>query len=186
MSLSQSSTTGRPALRLVGDHEGEVDTTDFDAVFRRYSGYVARVAVRLLGADSELDDVVQEVFLEAHRGLRSLREPRAVRGWLARVCVRRATRRLRRRRLLSFLSLSSVPESELPADPGGNPERGAEILRLYRVLDRMPAAERVAWVLRHVEGESLDDLVELCRCSKSTVQRRLRAAEAYFLAEARE
>jgi RNA polymerase sigma-70 factor (ECF subfamily) len=84
------------------------------------------------------------------------------------------------------LSLSSVPESELPADPCDSPERGAEILRLYRVLDRMPAAERVVWVLRHVEGETLEDLVELCRCSKSTVQRRLRAAEAHFLSEGRE
>jgi len=36
----------------------------------------------------------------------------------------------------------------------------------------------VAWVLRHVEGESLDDMVALCGCSKSTVQRRLRSAEA--------
>jgi DNA-directed RNA polymerase specialized sigma24 family protein len=44
----------------------------------------------------------------------------------------------------------------------------------------MPVEERVVWVLRHVEGESLDALVVLCGCSKSTVQRRLRAAQARF------
>jgi DNA-directed RNA polymerase specialized sigma24 family protein len=35
----------------------------------------------------------------------------------------------------------------------------------------------VVWVLKHVEGETLDSIAELCRCSKATVQRRLRAAE---------
>jgi len=40
--------------------------------------------------------------------------------------------------------------------------------------------ERATWVLRHVEGESLDDIASICESSKSTVQRRLRAAQARF------
>jgi RNA polymerase sigma-70 factor (ECF subfamily) len=47
----------------------------------------------------------------------------------------------------------------------------------YRSLERLPAVERVVWVLRHVEGESLDDIAQICACSKSTVQRRLRLAQ---------
>jgi RNA polymerase sigma-70 factor (ECF subfamily) len=173
---------GRPPLRLVGgpELEGEVDTTDFEAVFRRYSAYVARIAVRLMGTDSDLDDVVQDVFIEAHRGLQALRDPRAVRAWLARICVRRTLRRLRRRRLLSFLSLDALAGKDEPLDPGSSPERQAEVRKLYRMLDAMPVEERVVWVLRHVEGESLDAIVILCGCSKSTVQRRLRAAQARF------
>jgi RNA polymerase sigma-70 factor (ECF subfamily) len=179
------SVQGRPPLRLVGgsELEAEVDTTDFDAVFRRYSAYVARIAVRLMGTDSELDDAVQEVFIEAHRGLQTLRDPRAVRGWLARICVRRTVRRLRRRRLLSFLSLDAMGEGDEPLDPGESPERQAEVRKLYRMLDTMPVEERVVWVLRYVEGESLDAIVVLCGCSKSTVQRRLRSAQARFVKE---
>ena len=154
------------------------EATDFDSVFRRFSPYVASIGLRLLGRDDELDDLVQDVFLEAHRGLKSVREPAAIKGWLARICVRRATRRLRRRRFLALLSLDGVAERDLPFDRGASPEERAEVARLYRRLDRMPAAERVAWLLRHVEGESLDDMVALCGCSKSTVQRRLRSAEA--------
>ena len=59
-----------------------------EAAFRRYSRYVAAVALRLLGRDDEVDDVVQEVFLAALRGLERLREPEAVKGWLATVTVR--------------------------------------------------------------------------------------------------
>jgi RNA polymerase sigma-70 factor (ECF subfamily) len=73
-----------------------------------------------------------------------------------------------------------MTETEEPLDPGSSPERQAEVRKLYRMLDAMPVEERVVWVLRHVEGESLDALVVLCGCSKSTVQRRLRAAQARF------
>ena len=161
----------------------EVDPSDFDQVFRRYSPYVARVALRLLGHDSEVDDLVQDVFLEAHRGLEGLREATALRAWLARICVRRATRRLRRRRLLGLLSLEVVPERDLPFDASASAEQRAEVTKLYGLLDRLPAAERVAWLLRFVEGESLDDMVTLCGCSKSTVQRRIRNAQAYLATE---
>lgn len=188
MSAPRASALKRPALRLVvagapSSAEGlpappEVDPQSFDDVFRRYSPYVARVALRLLGNDSEVDDLVQDVFLEAHRGLSSLREAGALKGWLARVCVRRATRRLRRRRLWSLLSLDSVAERDLPFDAAASPEERVTVAQLYRRLDRLPAAERVAWLLRHVEGESLENMVVLCGCSKSTVQRRLRSAEA--------
>ena len=184
MSAAHPKNSSRPALRLVGGAEAalrqpiEVDPRDFDAVFRRYSPYVARVALRLLGHDAEVDDLVQDVFLEAHRGLEQLREPAALRGWLSRICVRRATRRLRRRRLLAFLSFELVAERDLPLATEATPEQRLEVLRVYRCLDRMSAEQRVVWVLRHVEGESLEDLVVLCGCSKSTVQRRLRAAQA--------
>jgi RNA polymerase sigma-70 factor, ECF subfamily len=186
MSAPRAAASSRPALRLVAaaepgvapEVERDAHSSSFDDVFRRYSPYVARVALRLLGNDSEVDDLVQDVFLEAHRGLSSLREAGALGGWLARICVRRATRRLRRRRLLALLSLDAVAERDLPFDVSASPEQRAEVARLYRRLDRLPVPERVAWLLRHVEGESLEDMVLLCGCSKSTVQRRLRSAEA--------
>ena len=150
------------------------------------AAYVARVALRLLGSDGEVDDLVQDVFLEAHRGLSSLREAGALGGWLARICVRRATRRLRRRRWLSLLSLDTVAERELPFDVSASPEAaGGGGALVHGRLDRLPANERVVWLLRHVEGESLDEMVLLCACSKSTVQRRLRSAEARLLVEVR-
>jgi RNA polymerase sigma-70 factor (ECF subfamily) len=188
MSAFHSSTTARPLLRVVEGGpqpraEEPLDPRDFDQVFRRYSPYVARVALRLLGRDSEVDDLVQDVFLEAHRGVEALRDPGALRGWLARICVRRATRRLRRRRLLSMLSLDTVAELELPVAEHTTLEQRVELMRLYRALDRLPVEERVAWLLRHVEGESLDDMVALCGCSKSTVQRRLRSAQARLTQE---
>jgi RNA polymerase sigma-70 factor, ECF subfamily len=174
----------RPHLRVVegGASQREADTSalDFDSVFRRYSPYVASVGLRLLGRDHELDDLVQDVFLEAHRGLTQIRDASSIKGWLARICVRRAVRRLRRRRVRAFLSLDTLEHDAHLIAPGASPEARAEVTRLYRKLEVVPALDRAIWVLRYLEGEALDDIAVLCDCSKSTVQRRLRALDARF------
>jgi RNA polymerase sigma-70 factor, ECF subfamily len=167
-------------IRQESAEDGEVDATDLDALYRRYAPYVAAVGTRILGRnDHELDDLVQDAFLNALRGLAGLREPAAIKGWLARITVRLATRRLRGRRLRRLLHLdeASADHAALAA-PSATPEQRAAIARLYHVLDALPAQDRVAWVLRHVQGEPLQRIPELCGCSLSTAQRRLRRAQA--------
>src|SRR5882724_4133635 len=97
-----------PSLRLVTTEPLPAD--ELEAVFRGHARYVAAIALRLLGCDDEVDDVVQEVFVAAMRGLHTLREPAAIRGWLATVAVRVARRKLRRRRFRVFVGLDAMPD----------------------------------------------------------------------------
>lgn len=153
---------------------------ELDALYRAYAPYVAAIAVRILGRDHEIDDLVQDTFVNALRGLRGLREPLAIKGWLAKISVRLATRRLRARRIRRALYLerdAQAMELSLVA-PSASAEERALIAKVYRVLDGLPAADRVAWVLRYVQGEPLHSLPELCACSLSTAQRRLARAQA--------
>jgi RNA polymerase sigma-70 factor (ECF subfamily) len=158
---------------LPGGHE------DIATLYRAYAPYVAAIAIRILGRDHEIDDLVQDAFINALRGLRELREPLAVKGWLAKITVRLASRRLRARRIRRALHLE---RDELDYDaicaPSASDEERALIAQVYRVLDRLPADERIAWVLRHVQGEPLHRIPELCACSLSTAQRRLARAQA--------
>lgn len=152
---------------------------DLGALYRAYAPYVAAIAVRILGRDHELDDLVQDTFVNALRGLRGLREPLAVKGWLATIAVRLATRRLRARRLRRALHLDrDVLDYEPICAAGASDEERAMIANVYRVLDGLPADERVAWVLRYVQGEPLHRIPELCACSLSTAQRRIARAQA--------
>lgn len=153
--------------------------TDFDALYLRYAPYVAAIAARILGRDDDLDDLVQDAFVNALRGLRGLREPLAVKGWLGKITVRLAMRRLRARSLRRALHLDrDVLDYESLCGDDASAEQRALVAKVYRALDRLPAAERVAWVLRHVQGEPLQRLPELCGCSLSTAQRRLARAQA--------
>jgi RNA polymerase sigma-70 factor (ECF subfamily) len=154
------------------------EIADFDAIFRRFAPYVGRVALRIIGRPSEVDDVVQDVFIQAMRGLRGVRDPAAVKSWLVTVTVRACNRRLRRRRTRQWLGWE--PLSELPptSAPGASESERVAIVNLYRLLDRLPASERVAWTLRHLVGESLESTAALCDCSLATIKRRIAAAHA--------
>jgi RNA polymerase sigma-70 factor, ECF subfamily len=166
----------QPSLRLVEISE-PAPVDDLEAVFRRYSSYVASVALRLLGRDADVDDVVQEVFVVAMRGLRNLREPMAIKGWLATVAVRVTRKKLRRRRLRSFFGLEAAPEyGEIVV--AASQEKALLITRAYRILDELPVNEKIAWMLRHVEGEALEDVAKICGCSLATAKRRIAAAQA--------
>jgi RNA polymerase sigma-70 factor (ECF subfamily) len=148
----------------------------FDVLFRRYARTVAAVAARLLGRDDhEVDDVVQEVFWLVHRRMDRLTDLDEARGWLVTVTTRVARRRLRRRWWRGLFH-AHAPLLEVPA-PGATPEQRALLSRLYRVLDELPVEQRIAWVLRHLEGERLEDVAKACGCSLATAKRRIGAAQ---------
>lgn len=145
-------------------------------LYARYAKYVARLGFRLLGRDDGLDDLVQDVFLAATAAkLRSSNEHEA-RGWLATVTVRLAGRVLRRRRLARFFGLDEGPDERL-LSTGASPETVTLMAQLYRRLDAAPTAERLAWTLRYVENEPLDEVARLCGCSLATAKRRIAAVQ---------
>ena len=150
----------------------------FDQLFRQHAPYVGALVLKLIGRPGYVDDVVQDVFIQAHRGLSKLRDPEAVRPWLRRITVRRARRFLQKRWVLRWFREADVNAQTELVDPSASPEERAQITRIYGTLELMPKDERLVWVLRFVEGEALESIAELLSCSVSTVQRRLRAAQA--------
>ena len=94
--------------------------------------------------------------------------------------VRTASKRFRRHRLLTRLGLRRPEPVDLDAvvSPLAPPDVVAELRALYAVIERFPADERVALLLRRVEGFGIPQIAEYMNTSESTVKRRLRAAEA--------
>jgi len=149
---------------------------DLDGLFRRYAPYVAAIAHRLLGRDEDVDDTIQEVFVAAVRGVHAVRDPAAIRGWLARVTVRVARQRLRKRRVRVFLGLDEPVVYDNVVDQSASAEQRALVSRVYSILDGMPSNQRIAWALRHIEGEPLESVASLSGCSLATAKRRIAAA----------
>jgi RNA polymerase sigma-70 factor (ECF subfamily) len=149
-----------------------------DAAFRAHAGFVASVALRVLGRPSEVDDLVQDVFLRVLPRLGDLRDPAALRGWLAVITARLARRRLRSRRWKIWLGVGADHDYTQLADSAASPQERALLGELYRALDRLPAHQRLAWTLRHAEGLELAAVAEACDCSLATVKRWIGAAEA--------
>lgn len=147
---------------------------DFDALYATYARYLGGVVFRIVGRrDGEIDDIVQETFVDALEGLARIHDPSAVRSWLVTVAVRRTRRLLARRRRLAlfafwtrdFAPASSDPRTREPVD------------ELYDALERIPEDLRIPWTLHRVEQLSLPETAAACEVSLATVKRRIAEAE---------
>lgn len=158
------------ALRLVDE------PLDFHAVYDAHAAYVAAVALRILGRSADVDDVVHDVFIKVLRQLAQLEDPAAIKGWLARITVGVCSKRLRRKKLLAWIGLGDVEASLEATDCA--PDEHARLSEVYAALAELAVDDRVAWTLRHVEGERLDAIANACGCSLATAKRRIARAEA--------
>lgn len=150
-----------------------------EALFRRHARMAIGLAHRLLPHAGEVDDLVQDCFVQALKRLHTLQNPQAFSAWLGSIVVHAVGKRLRRQKLLSRLGLR-MPESidalaiAAPTAPG---EVVVELRRVYGLLASLPAEQRIALVLRRVDGMEIPQIAEYMGLSMSTVKRRLKTAE---------
>ena len=152
-----------------------------EMLYRRHATYLLAIAARLLGNRNEGEEVVQDTFVTAFEQLSTLREPAALRGWLAQIAVSQVRRRMRRGRLMRVLGLDrGADDATLAAlaSPGTNPDQRAELALVDRAMRGMPSNVRIAWMLRMVEGLELAEVASACGCSLATVKRRIAAADS--------
>ena len=164
------------ALTLAGD------TGAFEQLYRRYAAFAFSLAVRLQGHSTDVEDVVHDAFLKAHAGLDSLRRGAAFRGWLGSIVVNLVRARIRQGRWLQNLRLAGNEPIDLDsiAAPNAGPEVRAQLAQVYNLLRMMPADERIAWTLRHVQCHRLEEVSAMTGCSLATVKRRLLRAQNFF------
>ena len=145
-------------------------------VWTRYAPMVYGFFDRALGSAGEAEDLTQEVFLRVFAAIHTLRDPRALRSFIYSSAIRMLRWHLRSKRVRRLLALSDSGELPDRGSPGVDSE-GRELLqRFYRLLETLGANDRMAFVLRHVEGMSLEEIGRATEASLSTVKRRVRRA----------
>jgi RNA polymerase sigma-70 factor (ECF subfamily) len=178
MSMALQRADPPPAAEpLSGAHEVP-PPIGIEELFRRHSPAIASLGLAMLQSVEEADDLVQDVFVKAWRAIDRLEDPQGARPWLMTIAIRLARTRLRRRKLTRILFRAEEPDFERIAAVGVPPEQRDMVRRLYGVLDRIPVELRIAWVLRHVQEETVQSVAELCGWSLSTAKRRLQSADA--------
>lgn len=149
------------------------------ALVDRHGEHVRRVLVRVLGAqDPDIDDLAQETFLAALQGIGKLSDPDAFAGWLTSIAVFSARGAIRRRQRWRWLRPGHAVDDF--AAPGASAEVRDAAACVYRILNEMPADERIPFALRMFEGYELAELAEICGMSLATLRRRLSAAQKRF------
>ncbi len=155
------------------------------AAWDRFAPLARRLLWHTLGPSSEVDDLLQDVFMTLFRRVGDLRDPGALTSFVVGITVRTARSELRRRRLRRWLTLS--PEGSLPdvAEEEVDHASREALLRVHSILDRLDPEARLAFVLRHVQGLELGEIATALECSLATAKRRLSKANERVLFHAK-
>jgi RNA polymerase sigma-70 factor, ECF subfamily len=152
--------------RTAVDRARDGDLDAFRSLVELHSRYLFGVAQRLTGSATDAEDVVQEAWLRAHRQLAQFEGRADVRTWLHRITVNCAIDWIRSRRHREDAhdpaDLETGPLSERGADAQLLPDRlaasGQIQARVEQALGGLTRLERAAFILRHMEGRSLEEV----------------------------
>ncbi len=168
------------------------DASALSALYERFRRPIHSYAYRLLGSQEDADDVTQEVFVRVFTSWDSLHDRDNLSAWLYRIATNLCVDLLRRRKRISWWSLtphrreddhlngSSQDESFLlPSDTGGIPEV-AERDHIRLVLAKMPEEYAVALVLNAAQGVPYQEVAVIVGISPNAAATRISRAKKMF------
>lgn len=159
------------------------DAGAFECVMRRHNRRLFRVARSILQDDAEAEDALQDGYIQAHRAMADFRGDASLSTWLTRIIVNQALARRRRRPVAE----SGADDAEALVAEGADtrpetPETLAmrsELRRLIEAsIDGLPEAYRTVFMLRAVEGLSVEETAAALGISAANTKVRLLRARA--------
>jgi len=156
------------------------DVEAFGVIIQRYEAGLLRYATRMLGSADAAADAVAEGLVRAYRHLASCRDPERLKSWLYRIVGNRCRSHLARRSS-SDVSLEDAPPLVDPRDSAADTERADQLARVGRALDTLSPEKREAFLLKHVEGLSYEEMAAATGERVPTLKMRVHRARAALL-----
>ncbi len=166
------------------------DKSACDECVRRHAAGVYRLGLRLTRNEAEAEDVVQETFLSAFKGIDRFDGRAELRTWLYRIAYNAALMRLRRtRRDHVPLDEASEPDNGTPVPqqlydwsrlPGRELEKAELRAEMEKAIGELPERLRAVFVMRELEELSTDDTAQALGISAEAVKTRLHRARLWL------
>ena len=151
------------------------DSAAFRELFRAHRQDVARLVYRMTGSQSDLEDLVQDVFLQVHRSIGKFRGQSRFSTWLYRITVNVVL--MHRRALGSRPKYAEEDAASAPADirplPDAQTQSRQRVRAFYSLLERLSEKKREVYVLHELQGVSPKDIAEIVDAPVLTVRTRL-------------
>lgn len=156
-------------------------------LFRRHRARVHACLFRVLGSNRDMDDLLQEAFIQVFQSLRGWRAEASLATWIDRVSVRVAYRYLSQRGRLVQTSELGDEDAAGGEGPGAGRQLARDgVKRLYVVLDELGAASRLAFTLHEIDGRPIAEVASLVGSSVTATKLRVWRARKRIEAAAAE
>jgi RNA polymerase sigma-70 factor (ECF subfamily) len=155
--------------RTIAGRAADGDIRSFEILVRRYSRLMRVYARRILGSSSEVDDVVQDAFVQAWQHLPALDDLGSVKSWLMRIVARKSVDVLRRRHDHDDIADHDFADSEARG-PASQAQTHSLDDALSAALSALPEDQRRCWVLREFADYSYLDIGRELDLPSSTVR----------------
>ena len=143
----------------------------FEALYRQHASRLYNLAYRMVGNAADAEDLLQEIFLLAHRKLGSFKGQSALGTWLYRLATNLCLDHLRSKAARTAQATSSIDE-ESPSgrryEPAAPAVQPAISVDLERAIARLPEGCRAAFVLHDVEGLEHREVAEVLGIAEGT------------------
>lgn len=149
-----------------------------EALVEQFGPGINRRVWRLLGADSEHNDIVQQVFAQIFDSLPKLKDPQALSDWIGIITVNVVRKELRRRRYRRIIKLAPQ-HLEAVIDPTCTEDKML-LRRGFDILDKMKIQERIVFIMRFLEGAEINEIAIATGSSPATTKRRIARARNVF------
>jgi RNA polymerase sigma-70 factor, ECF subfamily len=176
--------SGREAEAALVERCRRGDLGAFEELYRAHAGRLYSLAVRMLGNHADAEDLLQDIFLSAHRKLDGFRGDSALGTWLYRLAMNQILDHVRSRAGRAGQVTDGLDDASVLADAAGHrlADRAIDRIDLERALAELPDGCRAAFLLHDVEGlehREVSDVLGIAEgTSKSQVHKarlRLRA-----------
>lgn len=146
------------------------DLAAFEELYRVHAGRLFSVACRMVGNPADAEDLLQEIFLSAHRKLESFRGESALGTWLYRLATNHCLDYLRSRAARTNQLTDALDDEVGSFEPGrkGLAEQTITKMDLERALAQLPDGCRAAFVLHDIEGLEHREVAEALGIAEGT------------------
>ena len=175
----------RTAQRVIAAQAG--DRAAFGELFVQYERSIFAIALRRTGDQTEAQELVQDVFMQAMQKIHQLRVPEAFGGWLRQITVRMSINRITRRKV-AFTTEPEVLEATI-IGPGTPDQELIDRERQSQVRDglaRLRDMDRHTLEAFYVKGQSLAEMADQFDAPIGTIKRRLHVARKRLAVEVEE
>ena len=148
------------------------DISAFEELVCKYKDRIYRLAYKMLGGADDVDDVAQEIFLKAYRGIKKFRLQSSFSTWLVQIAVNYCISHLKSQRKFKSLSLNVISKRS-SAETQAIAERNEKREKVYQAINSLPLKRRAVIVLHYFEDYTCEEIADVLNCSVGTVKSRL-------------